>query len=92
VLLSSREISSRIAALPRLGDSTSMKSVIGPPQKGAQMIMQDAFCPVHLGPLISVEEKPEYVAKCCYKACDFGILVNDSTGAIRSPSAEAAVA
>jgi hypothetical protein len=69
-----------------------MKSVIGPPQKGTQMIMRDALCPVHLGPLISVEEKPGYLAKCCYKDCDYGILVNDPTGAIRSPSAEAAIA
>jgi hypothetical protein len=34
------------------------------------MMMLDAACPIHFGPLISVEEKPEYLAKCCYKVCD----------------------
>jgi hypothetical protein len=47
------------------------------------MILWDAYCPMHNGPLVSVEEKPEYFAKCCWKKCGYGILANDPTMTIQ---------
>ena len=53
------------------------------------MATYDLLCPVHGGHLVSVSEKPRYLAKCVWKECGFGVAANDVCSGIKNYYLEA---
>ena len=52
------------------------------------MLFPDLLCPIHCGPLVSAEEKPEYKCKCVWKECHMGVLAGDESDRIVDPRYE----
>ena len=52
------------------------------------MLYAELTCPIHCGPLVSVEEKPEYKCKCVWKECHMGVISGDESNRIIDPRYE----